>query len=67
MKFWILALFIPTLLVVVFTESTLSFEKLIRKLRNSKQVKEQDIKEKETFTKGRYSFCTDFIHISHVN
>ena len=66
MKFWILALFIPTLLVVVFTESTLSFEKLIQKLRNSKQVKE-DIKEKETFTKGRYSFCTDFIHISHVN
>ena len=57
MKFYILALFIPLLIVVVHSKSTLSLEKLIRKmLGSSNQDKDQDSKEKEILTKGSLSF-----------
>ena len=56
MKFYILALFIPLLMVIIHSECTLSLAKIIQKmLGNSNQHKDQDSKEKEIFTKGSLS------------
>ena len=63
MKFYILALFIPLLMVIIHSESTLSLEKLIRKiLGSSNQDKDQDSKEKEIFTKGSLYFLEFYLN-----
>ena len=54
MKFCILALFFPLLIVVVQCESTFTLEKLISyMLGNSSHIKEQ---EKEIYPRGNLSF-----------
>ena len=68
MKFVILALFIPLLIVVVHSKSTLSLEKLIRKmLGSSNQHKDQDSKEKEIFIKGSLSFLEFYFNRLNIS